>query len=324
MENKDLYLTLYRKMQLIRLTEEAIAARYGEQEMRCPTHLCIGQEAVAAGVSAHLEPTDYIMSTHRSHGHYLAKGGDLKALIAELYGRDTGCSRGKGGSMHLIDLKAGVLGATPIVGSTIPIATGAAFALKLQKRVGPVSVVYFGDAATEEGVFHEAVNFAVLKSLPVIFVCEHNLYSVYTRIDVRQPASRQIYELAAAHGVETHHGDGNNAREVYEVMGRVIDRARQGIGPFLVQFETYRWREHCGPAFDNQLGYRELSEFESYQQRDPIVRLHSELIAEGYSSEAELAGIDAEIASEIEAAFDFARNSPYPHRALLDDHVYAP
>jgi pyruvate dehydrogenase E1 component alpha subunit len=323
MATKELSLQLYRSMQLIRLTEEEIAARYSEQEMRCPTHLYIGQEAVAAGISAHLTPTDYIMSTHRSHGHYLAKGGDLKAFIAELYGRDTGCSRGKGGSMHLIDLKAGVLGATPIVGSTIPIATGAAFALKLQKRIGPVSVVYFGDAATEEGVFHEAVNFAVLKSLPVIFVCEHNFYSVYTRVDERQPASRQIYELATVNGVESHHGDGNNAVEVYEVMGRVIDRARQGVGPFLLQFETYRWREHCGPAFDNTLGYREVSEFERYQQRDPVAQLRAEMLKEGHASAEELSAIDAEIKQDIDDAFEFAKNSAYPDRSLLYEHVYS-
>ncbi|MBI4331624.1 MAG: thiamine pyrophosphate-dependent dehydrogenase E1 component subunit alpha, partial [Chloroflexi bacterium] len=183
----DIEKKLYYAMLRIRLVEERIAELYPEQQMRCPVHLCTGQEAIAAGVSAHLTSDDYALSNHRSHGHYLAKGGDLKAMMAEIYGRVTGCSRGKGGSMHLVDLAAGFLGATPIVGSTIPMAVGAALAtvMKGEKRV---TVAYFGDAAVEEGVFHESLNFAALKRLPVVFVCENNFFSVYSPLSVRQPA----------------------------------------------------------------------------------------------------------------------------------------
>nr|MDQ3000917.1 thiamine pyrophosphate-dependent dehydrogenase E1 component subunit alpha [Fibrobacterota bacterium] len=179
MMEKPTALRLYDEMVRLRLIEERVAELYLEQEMRCPVHLCIGQEGVATGISASLGHQDYAMSGHRSHGHYLAKGGNLNGMMAELYGKVTGTSRGKGGSMHLVDLDVGFLGATPIVASTIPIAVGAAFAASMrgEKRI---SVVYFGEGATEEGVFHESVSFAMLKKLPVVFVCENNLYSVYS------------------------------------------------------------------------------------------------------------------------------------------------
>jgi len=185
MSRKQL-LAFYSEMLRLRLVEEAIVNAYSDQEMRCPIHLCIGQEAIAVGVCAALEQSDYVMSNHRSHGHYLAKGGDLKAMMAELYGKKTGCTSGKGGSMHLVDLENGFLGAVPIVSGIIPVACGTAFAsqMKNEKRV---TTVFFGDAAVEEGVFCESINFALLKKLPVVFVCENNLYSVYSPMSVRQP-----------------------------------------------------------------------------------------------------------------------------------------
>ena len=178
----------------IRRVEEAIADRYVEQEMRCPTHLCIGQEAIAVGVCDVLERKDKVFSNHRAHGHYLAKGGDLSAMIAELYGRVTGCCGGRGGSMHLIDLDAGVMGTTPIVGGTIPVATGSAWASALQKR-GEVTVVFFGEGCFEEGVMHESLNFAALHKLPIVFICENNEFSVYTPLSLRQP-QRQQHQIA--------------------------------------------------------------------------------------------------------------------------------
>ena len=177
---------LYREMVRIRIVEESIAEHYPEQEMRCPVHFSIGQEAVAVGVCVHLDPSDHVFSNHRSHGHYLAKGGDLKAMVAEIYGKEAGCSRGFGGSMHLLDLKHGFLGAAPIVGSTIPIAVGSALTATV-KEEDRVTVVFLGDGATEEGVFSESLNFAALKQLPVVFVCENNLYSVYSPLSVSQP-----------------------------------------------------------------------------------------------------------------------------------------
>src|SRR5574341_1329612 len=218
MEAKTLCKLFY-EMLRIRMVEEKIAELYPEQEMRCPVHFCIGQEAVAVGMCAALFREDYVMSGHRSHGHYLAKGGDLKAMMAELYGKVTGCSQGKGGSMHLVDLSAGFLGATPIVGSTIPISVGTALG-SMMRGERRVTAIFFGDASPETGVFHESLNFAALKGLPVIFVCENNLYSTASPLSVRQPEGREIFWLAKAHGVESYQGDGNDVIEVYTMAAQ--------------------------------------------------------------------------------------------------------
>lgn len=320
--NVETLRALFYTMLRIRLVEERIAELYPEQEMRCPVHLCIGQEAVAAGVCAHLTRDDYVLSGHRSHGHYLAKGGDLRAMMAELYGKATGCARGKGGSMHLVDLAAGFLGAAPIVGSTIPIAVGAAFgaALRGERRV---AAVFFGEGATEEGVFHESLNFAALKRLPVVFVCENNLYSVYSPLSVRQPAERDLIAIAAGHGVAAARGDGNDVAAVYALAGEAVRRARDGGGPTLLELATYRWREHCGPFYDNDLGYRSAAEFAAWRQRCPIARAEHMLRAGGAFDEAEGQAMRAAIAAEIAEAVAFAKASPFPEPAALLEHVYA-
>ena len=191
----------------IRMTEEAIAERYTENKMRCPTHLSIGQEAISVGVCSNLTKNDFVLSTHRAHAHYLAKGGDLKRMIAELYGKKTGCSKGMGGSMHLIDKSVGFMGSTAIVGNTIPVAVGLGLSLKLKKEDG-LSCVFFGDGAIEEGAFYESINYAVVHKLPVLFICENNLYSVYSGLTVRQPQGRKIYEMVDAMGIQTDHGYG--------------------------------------------------------------------------------------------------------------------
>ena len=239
----------------IRLIEEAIADHYGEGEMRCPVHLSIGQEAIAVGACAALQTSDKVYSTHRCHAHYLAKGGDLKRMLAEICGKAAGCIGGRGGSMHLMDIPKGVMASIPIVSSSIPVAVGSALADK-RMRNGKVTVAFIGDASVEEGVFHESANFASLHKLPVIFVCENNLYSVYTRIDERQP-NRPLTELAKAHGMLALHGDGNDLDECYRLSVQAAGRARNDQGPTFLVLDTYRWREHCGPAFDNHLGYRE-------------------------------------------------------------------
>src|SRR5882672_11141372 len=207
MAARDVRIALYRSMLRIRRVEERIQALYPQGDMRCPTHFSIGQEAVAAGVCRNLRLEDYVISAHRSHAHYIGKGGNLRAMFAELYGKVDGCASGKGGSMHLIDLSVNFLGCVPIVGSTIPIGVGAAFGAMLQDRAA-VTVIFFGDAATETGVFHESVNFAAVHHLPVLFVCENNLYSVNTPLDVRQPGNRTIAELARGHGIRTSQHDG--------------------------------------------------------------------------------------------------------------------
>jgi TPP-dependent pyruvate/acetoin dehydrogenase alpha subunit len=307
----------------IRLVEEKIAELYPEQQMRCPVHLSVGQEAVAVGVCAAVEPDDYALSTHRSHAHYLAKGGDLKAMLAELYGRVTGCCQGKGGSMHLIDRSAGFLGAVPIVGSTIPIGVGAAFGSFLRKE-RRVTIVFLGDGATEEGVFHEAVNFAVLKRLPVVFACENNFFSVYSSLDVRQPPRREIHDLARGYGLESRHGDGNDVEAVFDLAKAAVEQARSGRGPVFLEFKTYRWREHCGPHYDNHVGYRSEQEFEEWKARCPVAGLKQRLLEQGLITRQDLDGIEAALTEEVEQAVAFAKASPFPEPQLLQEHLYAP
>ncbi len=314
---------LYYQMLRIRMVEEKIADHlYPEQEMRCPVHLCTGQEAVAVGVCANLLRNDYVLSNHRSHGHYLAKGGELKAMMAELYGKVTGCSQGKGGSMHLVDLSVGFLGATPIVGSTIPIAVGVAFG-SVMRGEQRVTVIFFGDAAVEEGVFHESINFAVLKRLPVVFVCENNLYSVYSPLSVRQPESREIFELAKGHGKESFQGDGNDVIEVYTLAQQAIRKARQGGGPTFLELKTYRWREHCGPYYDNDLGYRTESEFQEWKQRCPIERLKERLLGDDILCNQDIEVMVRNLEAEIEEAVVFAKESPFPEKQSLLEQNYA-
>lgn len=306
-------------MKLIRLTDEEIVRRYSEQTMRCPTHLSIGQEAVPASVGLALRAGDSVVSTHRSHGHYLGKGGDLKRMIAELYGKATGCSRGKGGSMHLIDIAAGFMGSTAIVGNTIPVGVGLALALKLDGS-SSVCCVFLGDAAVEEGVFYESVNFAVVQSLPVLFVCENNLYSVYSPLRVRQPSTRAIHHMVAGLGLQVGHGDGNDAPGVHRMITDAVEGIRRDGKPRFLELATYRWREHCGPNYDNDIGYRAEDEFHLWRARDPVDRLEQRLVARGVLSRAQIAEMERQLRAEVDAAFRFAEESPFPEpaEALLD------
>ncbi len=302
--------SLFRSMWRIRLIEETLAKRYAEQEMRCPMHLCIGQEAIASGVCAALNPDDVVFSNHRAHGHYLAKGGDLKAMVAELYGRSTGCCGGRGGSMHLIDQRAGFLGATPIVGGTVPVAVGAAWAARLkgEKKVG---VAFFGDGCFEEGVIHESMNFAALYKLPVLFVCENNNFSVYTPLRERQPA-RPIHVVAQAHGCGAWHSDGNDVEAVYALAREAVHRARAGEGPQFLELDTYRWREHCGPNFDDELNYRSADEIAAGKASDPVSRMRAKLLQEGHMTQSGFESMTQQIMREIDEAFEFALSSPTP------------
>lgn len=313
---------LLSEMIRIRRVEETIADRYAEQEMRCPVHLSIGQEAVAVGVCAALERHDYAFSTHRAHAHYLAKGGDLYAFLAELYGKDAGCSAGRGGSMHIVDLEANFLGATPILGSSIPVGVGAAFGSFLRGE-SRVTVIFFGDAATEEGVFAESLNYAALEKLPVVFVCENNMYSVYSSLGVRQPMGRDAANIAAAHGMPALRGDGNDVESVRSTSAAAISRARAGQGPTYLEFATYRWREHCGPNWDNHLGYRTQAEFESWQKRDPILSLERRMRDAGEIDDDFLAELESSVRKEIDAAFDFAKTAPFPSAEDLLTGEYA-
>ena len=319
---QDTLLKLYRAMRRIRVVEEEIAEIYAEQEMRCPVHLCIGQEAIAVGACWALRPEDYVFGGHRSHGHYLAKGGDLNGMIAELYGRATGCAGGKGGSMHLVDLACGFMGSAPIVGSTIPIAVGAALGSEMrgEKRV---AMAFFGEGATEEGVFAESLNFAALKRLPVVFICENNGFSVYSPLSVRQPSNRDLIGIARAHGVEAYRGDGNDVSEVCDLTEQAVQRARTGDGPTLLEFTTYRWREHCGPSFDDALAYRGEDEIREGRQRCPIARLEQHLLREKLLDESAIAAIGETLSEEAKRAIRFGKQSPFPDESLHMCDVYA-
>lgn len=311
----------YKKMLRIRLVEEAIAEHYAEGEMRCPVHLSIGQEAAAVGVCEALAPSDKVYSTHRCHAHYLAKGGDLKRMFAEICGKAAGCVGGRGGSMHLMDIEKGVMASIPIVSSSIPIAVGSALADK-RMRTGKVTVAFFGDASIEEGVYHESANFASRHKLPVIFVCENNLYSVYTPLHERQP-DRPITDVARAHGIKAEHADGNNVEQIFQVTSEAVERARSGYGPTFLLLDTYRWREHCGPNFDNTLGYRSEAEFESWKRRCPLERLRTQLANDSILTSTQEDTIRATIAAEIEEARAFARSTSLPTPQDASTHVYA-
>ena len=285
-------------------------------------HLSIGQEAVSAGVCANLTDMDYVLSSHRSHDHYLAKGGSLTAMISEILGKEDGCTRGKGGSMHLIDLKAGFLGAVPIVGSTIPIAAGVALGtlMKGEKRI---TTVFFGDGTIEEGVFHEALNFAALKKLPLLFVCENNLYSVYSPLCVRQPSNREIVSIARGHGVESYQGDGNDVLDVYQLTQKAVNTINLRGGPVFLEFKTYRWREHCGPNYDNTIGYRTEEEFLLWKDRCPIERFKLYLIQHGIIDSDVIEEMSEKIKTEIKRAVQFAKKSDFPRKEELFEGIYA-
>ena len=266
---------LFESMLRIRLVEESIANKYSEQKMRCPTHLSIGQEAIAVGVCANLTSQDQVLSTHRAHAHYLAKGGCLNSMMAEIYGKASGCSKGMGGSMHLIDTSVGFMGSTAIVANTIPVAVGLALEKKLTRKKS-IACVFFGDGATEEGAFYESVNFAIIHSLPILFICENNLYSVYSGLEVRQPVDRKIYKMVRAMGLSAQHGNGNDVEEVARKVKHAKTMILKSGGPQFLEFDTYRWREHCGPNFDNNIGYREESEFLKWKKKDPLKNFYSE------------------------------------------------
>jgi pyruvate dehydrogenase E1 component alpha subunit len=314
-------LGLYREMLRIRLVEETIADRYGEQEMRCPVHLSDGQEGIAVGACLTLRKEDKIVSTHRSHGHYLAKQGNLKAMLCEIYGRAPGCVGGRGGSMHLLDDEAGVLACLPIVGTSVPLGVGVAYAAK-RKGEDTVVTVFLGDAVMEEGVFHESANFAALHSLPVVFVCENNNLSFYTSLEVRQP-DRPMTDIAKAHTLAVQELDGNDAVAVYEAMSGAVEKARTGGGPSFLMCNTRRWREHCGSRYDYEIGQMTEQEFETLRADCPLARLGAELREAGLLDDAAEESLRAELGREIEEAFEFARNAPFPELDTAGDHVYA-
>ena len=317
----ELKLSLFKSMLRIRMVEERLASLYSEQEMRCPMHLCIGQEAIAVGVSHALTKEDKVFSNHRAHGHYLAKGGDLLAMIAELYGRDIGCCGGRGGSMHMIDLSVGFMGATPIVGGTVPLAVGSAWASKLMNdRL--VTTVYFGDGCFEEGVLHESMNFAALHQLPVLFVCENNDFSVYTKLELRQP-KRPIFKVAEAHSIKSQKADGNDIELVHKISSDAVAEIRNGSGPQFLEFSAYRWREHCGPDFDDHLNYRTHEEVELGKKACPVLRYKDQLFNNGDLTDQIINEISEKIEIEINQVLEKAKAARLPTLQDAMNHQYA-
>jgi TPP-dependent pyruvate/acetoin dehydrogenase alpha subunit len=256
-----------------------------------------------------------VFGSYRSHAYYLAKGGDLNAMMAELYGKQTGCAKGKGGSMHLVDVAHGVMGASAVVGTPLPNAVGYAYALKVQRRPGIV-VCFFGDGATEEGVYHESLNFAALKAVPIIFICENNGYAIHTHVASRQKAFDRLAERARGYGLPAECLE-DDVFKIYECVKEAAEALRAGKpGPFYFECQTYRWKEHVGPNEDYQLGYRTRDEAEPWMTNDPVKRMAALL------DPAERQRIEAEVEAEIQAAFDFAESSPFPPAAELYTNVF--
>lgn len=317
---RDTLSGLLRTMVLIRRFEEKIIEVYPAQDMKTPVHLYIGEEAIAAGVCANLKEKDYMFTTHRSHGHCLAKGSDPQMLYAEFYGRVTGCSKGKGGSMHPVDPEKGILGTTAIVGGGIPLAVGTALASKM-KHNGRISTVFFGDGASEEGTFHESLNFAALKKLPVVFVCENNFYATTSPLSQRQP-NDNISGKAESYGIPGVSVDGNNVLEVFEASREAVDRARRGGGPSLIECKTYRWKGHVGPDCDHAKGCRPMEDLDKWMERCPVELYKKLLIAHNVITEEDYSDMIREIDGTVDRCIIAARSYPMPETAELLRDVY--
>jgi acetoin:2,6-dichlorophenolindophenol oxidoreductase subunit alpha len=312
---------LLRTMLLIRYVEEQIAQWVEQGTARCPCHLGIGQEAIATGIARSLRPSDRLFGNHRSHGHYLAAGGDPHALLAEVLGRAAGCSGGMGGSMHLFAAAQGFYGSVPIVAATIPIAVGAGLAAKMDGG-DCVAVAFFGDGASEEGVMHESLNLASSYQLPVVFVCENNQYSSHLDIALRQPSDR-ISRYADAHCVRAAVVDGNDVTAVARVAAELIGAARRGE-PVFLEAITYRWRGHVGPAEDLDVGVRRsMASLAAWKRRDPVRRLEDALVAGAASTREELCLLTEEVRAQVADAAARALAAPWPPPENLAGFVYA-
>ncbi len=309
---------MFERMVLLREFDERCGRLMQENRTKGAVHLYCGEEAVAVGLCTHLTNKDYITSTHRGHGHLLAKGGDPKFMYAELFGRSTGYCKGKGGSMHIADLDLGMLGANGIVGAGPPIALGAAFACHYRKD-GNVAVCFFGDGASNEGTFHEAANMAGLFRLPLVLVCENNLYGEWTRQADHQPID-DIADRAASYDMPGVTVDGMDAFAVYEAAGEAIARARRGEGPTLLECKTYRYYDHVGVDFGKLV--RDPDEVASWKARDPLEQFPRRLVEMGVLTQADIDRITAETRARIEEAVDFAEASPHADPAFLLDDVY--
>lgn len=319
MHTPELVARLYKRMSLIRRFELRLAEIYHTDAIKSPVHLSVGQESIAVGICDPLEQDDFVSNTYRCHATYIAKGGDLNEMMAELYGKATGCAGGKAGSMHLVDVKRGIIGASAVVGTTIPISAGYALAMQKEaKRTGKQRIVVsvFGDGGTEEGCFSETLNFAALHKLPMIFICENNRLAIHTPLEKRW-ATEKLCERVATYGIETHKIDDADVFKVREAVATAARKVREGHGPIFIECATYRWLEHVGPRDDHSDNYRDLDEYRRWKENDPIKRLANMLDQETVDR------LEAEITAEIKASEEFAEKSPYPADEEVFKNVYA-
>ena len=321
-KNKSHLLKIYRSLIQIRITEKKIAEKYQDQKMRCPVHLSIGQESVPVAVCENLNNKDQVVTAHRSHAHYIAKGGSIKSMICELHGKKNGCAMGLGGSMHLIDINAGVTAAVPIVGSTLPIGVGKAWANKLKKN-NQIVVIFFGDGATEEGVFLESLDFASLHDLRVLFVCENNNFSVYSPIKNRQHKKRSITKIAKSIGIESKKFKHHDVLKLDIFFQKTVNMIRKNARPYLVEIDTWRCLEHCGPNYDDYLNYRNKSLIKKWKLSDQIIKLGNFLINKNYIKEKEILNLKKKIEKDIDKIFIIAEKSDYPKKKILQKFIYA-
>jgi TPP-dependent pyruvate/acetoin dehydrogenase alpha subunit len=313
----DLIKKLYFNSLRIRMIEERISREYANQDIRCPIHLSIGQEAISSPLSLVFNKKDFVVSNHRSHAHYLGKGGDLKKFIAELYGKKTGCSGGRGGSMHLNDKSCGFIASTPIVANSIPLGVGLALSKKIKKEKGVV-IIFFGDAAVEEGVFFESLNFAIVKKLKVIFVCENNFYSVYSCFKDRQPKGRKIAKVVKSFGIKSLRLNGDNFYNNYKIYKKAYNFVKSNNLPIFIEFLTFRFVEHCGPNTDDHLNYRNINDLELWKKKDSI--FEKTFFFKKYLNKPSL---EENIKKEINDAFIFAKKSAPPHMREAYTRLYA-
>ena len=313
---KNLHLQMVR----IRTFEEVTADLLFNEEITWPTHLYIGQEAISAGVCESLEKSDYVFPTYRSHGVYLAKRACMNRLMAELFGKADGCSQGKGGSMHVVAPDVGVLGSTAIVSGNIPLAMGAALASTLRSD-NRVSVVFFGDGATDEGYFYECLNFASIRDLPMIFVCENNLFSTHLPLSLRQKGT-DLFRRVEPFQIPAYQIDGNDPLKIFQYTKDAIESARNGGGPTFLECLTFRWRAHVGPWHDWDIGHRNRDEVEAWIKRCPIKKLEQFMQKEGIMTEANINKVHDTVTDEVNESVRFAKQSSYPNSEKLTQDVF--
>ncbi len=312
---------IYYQILRTRKIELKISEEYTEWKMRCPVHLSIGQESIAAPLSLLFKNKRYeVLSSHRAHAHFLSKGGSLFKLISEIMGKSTGCSGGRGGSMHLIDKKSGFLLSTAIVANSIPVAAGVALSKKIKKEKGLV-LAFFGDGAVEEGVFYETINFSIIKNLPIIFICENNKYSVYSKMEVRQPKDRKIHKMVEKIGIKSLFSNGLDAAEIYQKYLYAKNYVEKKNKPIFLEFNTYRYLEHCGPFDDDNLKYRPKKEVDFWKKNDPLIILEKKY--NKILNKKKIKFFNKKISHEINMSFNKAKKSKFPKSNTNKNEIYA-